>query len=94
MKVTINALRPVAVWKWDTSQEPHKLYHYGNGGMMDDEDEDEECGICRLAFESCCPACKMPGDDCPLSTSADVLQNYSSHQFGAHARTSFTCTAC
>ncbi|CAK9779798.1 RING/U-box [Cutaneotrichosporon oleaginosum] len=66
MKVTIKALRPVAVWKWDTSNEPHKLYHYGNGGVMDDEDEDEECGICRLSFESCCPACKMPGDDCPL----------------------------
>ncbi|BEI82599.1 hypothetical protein CcaverHIS002_0304670 [Cutaneotrichosporon cavernicola] len=66
MKVTINALRPIAVWKWDTSTEPHKLYHYSTGGIMDDDDEDEECGICRLAFESCCPSCKMPGDDCPL----------------------------
>lgn len=75
MKLTINSLRPVAVWKWDTSSEPHKLYHYGTGGIMDDDDDDDEvCGICRLAFESCCPSCKMPGDDCPLSTSGCSLQ--------------------
>lgn len=23
------------------------------------------CGICRIEFERCCPACKIPGDDCP-----------------------------
>ncbi|KAJ1985934.1 ubiquitin-protein ligase Anaphase Promoting Complex [Dimargaris cristalligena] len=29
--------------------------------------EDEEvCGICRGAFDGCCPDCKLPGDDCPL----------------------------
>jgi anaphase-promoting complex subunit 11 len=28
-------------------------------------DVDDVCGICRLAFESCCPTCKLPGDDCP-----------------------------
>ncbi|XP_038063509.1 uncharacterized protein LOC119734214 [Patiria miniata] len=27
---------------------------------------DDNCGICRMAFDSCCPDCKMPGDDCPL----------------------------
>ncbi|KAL1139801.1 hypothetical protein AAG570_006778, partial [Ranatra chinensis] len=27
---------------------------------------DDTCGICRLAFDSCCPDCKVPGDDCPL----------------------------
>ncbi|KAG6612600.1 Anaphase-promoting complex subunit 11 [Phytophthora cinnamomi] len=28
--------------------------------------EDEECcGICRYAFEACCPDCAMPGDGCP-----------------------------
>ncbi|XP_061736801.1 anaphase-promoting complex subunit 11 isoform X1 [Nerophis ophidion] len=27
---------------------------------------DENCGICRLAFNGCCPECKVPGDDCPL----------------------------
>ena len=28
---------------------------------------DDDCGICRNQFESCCPDCKVPGDDCPLS---------------------------
>lgn len=27
---------------------------------------DENCGICRMAFEACCPDCSLPGDDCPL----------------------------
>ncbi|CAM9760903.1 unnamed protein product, partial [Chrysoparadoxa australica] len=26
---------------------------------------DEVCGICRMAFDACCPECKMPGDSCP-----------------------------
>jgi hypothetical protein len=30
--------------------------------------EDEElCGICRHAYDACCPDCRIPGDDCPLS---------------------------
>jgi len=28
-------------------------------------DADDVCGICRLAFEAACPACKLPGDECP-----------------------------
>ncbi|KAJ7380232.1 Anaphase promoting complex subunit 11 [Desmophyllum pertusum] len=27
---------------------------------------DDNCGICRMAFDGCCPDCKTPGDDCPL----------------------------
>lgn len=27
---------------------------------------DDTCGICRVAFEACCPDCKFAGDDCPL----------------------------
>nr|XP_058958007.1 anaphase-promoting complex subunit 11-like isoform X1 [Pocillopora verrucosa] len=27
---------------------------------------DDNCGICRMAFDGCCPDCKIPGDDCPL----------------------------
>jgi len=26
---------------------------------------EEVCGICRMSYESCCPDCKFPGDDCP-----------------------------
>lgn len=45
----------------------------GNEGSDDDDDdddsdeEDEMCGVCQQEFESACPACKVPGDDCPLS---------------------------
>lgn len=34
---------------------------------------DPDCGICRLAFDGCCPDCRVPGDDCPLG-------NYYDHQ--------------
>ncbi|KAE9051296.1 hypothetical protein PR001_g1580 [Phytophthora rubi] len=27
--------------------------------------DEECCGICRYAFEACCPDCTMPGDGCP-----------------------------
>lgn len=26
---------------------------------------EECCSICRTAFDSFCPSCKFPGDDCP-----------------------------
>lgn len=25
---------------------------------------DDVCGICRLAFDACCPDCTVPGDSC------------------------------
>ena len=27
--------------------------------------KEEVCGICRLAFDACCPDCSIPGDSCP-----------------------------
>ncbi|XP_021974432.2 anaphase-promoting complex subunit 11-like, partial [Helianthus annuus] len=27
--------------------------------------DDETCAICKRAFDGCCDACKLPGDDCP-----------------------------
>ena len=38
---------------------------------------DDACGICRMAFDGCCPDCKMPGDDCPLSMPFPYLISYS-----------------
>ncbi|KAJ1963735.1 hypothetical protein GGI12_001870 [Dipsacomyces acuminosporus] len=35
-------------------------------GWRWDVPDDEVCGICRVAFDACCPECKVPGDDCPL----------------------------
>lgn len=60
MKVVIKRWNAVAQWRWDTR----------NGGKQevdDDDGEDDVCGICRVPYEACCPACKIPGDDCPLS---------------------------
>lgn len=107
MKVTIKSYHAVAAWKWDTSDEPHKVFKYAGASddpYGDDDDDDDECGICRLAFESCCPDCKVPGDDCPLSESDhlsgrnELLSRLKSArrscQSGGSARTSSTCTAC
>nr|XP_058958015.1 uncharacterized protein LOC131785182 isoform X2 [Pocillopora verrucosa] len=35
---------------------------------------DDNCGICRMAFDGCCPDCKIPGDDCPLGCWFDALR--------------------
>lgn len=34
---------------------------------------DDNCGICRMPFDGCCPDCKLPGDDCPLGIHFDYL---------------------
>jgi len=98
MKFSVSSYHAVAVWKWDThpnSSDQHKLYHYaakpsaddyGYGDDDEDDDDDEEddvCGICRLAFESTCPECKIPGDDCPLSTYSTSLLTESTMGGGA-----------
>jgi hypothetical protein len=72
MKVTVLSFNAVAAWKWNASTEPHQLYAYasrGPDGQIEEYDDDDEevCGICQSAFESTCPECKVPGDDCPLS---------------------------
>ena len=82
MKVIVKRWNAVAQWRWDTriGIAPSGL---GNGSsneqqqrrqqqQPEEEDDGEEdvCGICRVAYEACCPACKTPGDDCPLSASS------------------------
>ena len=54
MKVHIKHWSAVAQWRWNT-------------GNADPDDEGDVCGICRVPYEGCCPSCKMPGEDCPLS---------------------------
>ncbi|TFK96279.1 anaphase-promoting complex subunit 11 RING-H2 finger-domain-containing protein [Pterulicium gracile] len=75
MKVTVKQWHPVAQWRWD---------------MGDDHTPDEEgdvCGICRVPYEGCCPACKMPGDDCPL------MWGQCTHVFHMHCVLKWTNTA-
>lgn len=56
MKVHITRWNAVAQWRWDTGHTE-----------QEDDGEGDVCGICRVPYEGCCPSCKMPGDDCPLS---------------------------
>ena len=64
MKVTIKAYHPVASWRWHIKKDAPAA----DASMKAEDEEDEDvCGICQVAFEGCCPTCKMPGDDCPLS---------------------------
>lgn len=83
MKLTIQSYQPVAVWKWNlvpaseaspadqAAKLDDKLNSLAPAGEA--EEEEDVCGICRVAFEGCCPECKKPGDDCPLSACAALL---------------------
>ncbi len=55
------------MWRWDTGKDSETTNDNKASGTSEDEDEGDVCGICRVAFEGCCPSCKVPGDDCPLS---------------------------
>lgn len=60
MKVKIKSWHAIAQWRWDT----------GNTDHDEGDGEGDVCGICRVPYEGCCPTCKVPGDDCPLSECA------------------------
>ena len=65
MKVHVKRWHAIAQWRWDTgTSDPNAN---ANTSMDDDDGEGDVCGICRVPYEGCCPGCKMPGDDCPLS---------------------------
>lgn len=66
MKVVVKDWHAVAHWRWATGKDKDKEVT-ATGGAEDEEDEEDICGICRVPFEGCCPNCKVPGDDCPLS---------------------------
>jgi len=40
---------------------------------------DDNCGICRNAFDGCCTDCKMPGDDCPLGIVSYMMSTIKSN---------------
>ena len=75
MKVIVKRWNAVAQWRWDT------------GPDQDDSDDGEGdvCGICRVPYEGCCPACKIPGDDCPLSASPSPSLTFLSPSLGGLA---------
>ncbi|KAL7339427.1 anaphase-promoting complex subunit 11 [Rhodotorula toruloides] len=70
MKITINHYHAVAMWRWNlrpvsTADQPTRDGEDAAMDEDDEEDEDDVCGICRVAFDGCCPDCKVPGDGCP-----------------------------
>ena len=73
MKITINHYHAVASWKWNlkrdhSTQDPSNPNNKGEQEEEEDDDDDEDvCGICRVAYDGCCPDCKVPGDSCPPS---------------------------
>ena len=88
MKVSIKRWHAIAQWRWDIGS-----------AEADSEDADGEgdvCGICRVPYEGCCPSCKMPGDDCPLSECFYFIQpllfpTEGFCQSGANAPMCFIC---
>lgn len=73
MKVKIKSWHAIAQWRWDT----------GNTDHDEGDGEGDVCGICRVPYEGCCPTCKVPGDDCPLS-------EYATHSSDAFVTNSYT----
>ncbi|KAM0748000.1 RING/U-box [Meredithblackwellia eburnea MCA 4105] len=68
MKITVNHQHAIAIWKWQLKPQPlpGQEAATGNQDEEDEDDDDDVCGICRVAYDGCCPECKVPGDECPL----------------------------
>ncbi|ORY59042.1 anaphase-promoting complex subunit 11 [Leucosporidium creatinivorum] len=75
MKITINNYHAIALWRWNLKaglqqHQPANAQPTAEGEEEeeeeDDDDDDDVCGICRVAYDGCCPDCKTPGDECPL----------------------------
>lgn len=65
--MTINHHHAVAVWKWELKPKKPGEAAADAGDSDGEDDDDDVCGICRVSYDGCCPDCKVPGDDCPLS---------------------------
>lgn len=74
MKITVKSYHAVASWRWELKPKTEAAAAEQPAEEQEEEDEEEDvCGICRVEFEGCCPKCKVPGDDCPLSTAKKSL---------------------
>lgn len=76
MKIKIKSYNAVASWRWNTQINKPGTADQQEQQQEDEEDEEDDvCGICQVAFEGCCPNCKVPGDDCPLSEWKHTKEN-------------------
>ncbi|GAA6004231.1 hypothetical protein JCM10207_002495 [Rhodosporidiobolus poonsookiae] len=80
MKLTINHHHAIAVWQWNLKPAAQSQGAEGDAAdeEQQDDDDDDVCGICRVAFDGCCPDCKVPGDSCP------PIWGECTHVFHAH----------
>ncbi|XP_048134003.1 anaphase-promoting complex subunit 11 [Rhodamnia argentea] len=53
-------------WLWNPNSFIYLNHRWHAVASWTWDAQDETCGICRMAFDGCCPDCKLPGDDCPL----------------------------
>ncbi|CAB4285052.1 unnamed protein product [Prunus armeniaca] len=60
----IMIVQPTATFAGEEDESQHLAWHAVASWTWDAQDE--TCGICRMAFDGCCPDCKLPGDVCPL----------------------------
>lgn len=74
MKVTIKKVHSVFAWSWHIPRESGD----SNNETCDNDDNDDVCGICRASYNSTCPSCKYPGDECPLVV-GDCNHNFHVH---------------
>ena len=75
---SLNAHKSRSSWRWNLKP---GLGAADAAALAPEEDDDEDvCGICRVAYDGCCPDCKRPGDDCPLSElfSAEAVRTLTS----------------
>ena len=67
MKVIVKNWNAVGQWRWDLGSGSSAPFDPFAQTGEDEDGEGDVCGICRVSYEGCCPSCKTPGDDCPLS---------------------------
>lgn len=41
-----------------------RVYRWHGVAVWKWDVNEDVCGICRLAFDACCPDCTVPGDNC------------------------------
>lgn len=73
LKIEIKKYRAAGYWQFDVNElgAIKKDGQSSSSGAMPsymnkaDEEDEAQCGICHAPLDNTCPACTIPGDDCP-----------------------------